>query len=142
MGIAAEQQPTIFAHKRILPAAFVFLTTDVLLIGLSGNPSGKQQRVGCFFRWVGNRGWSPREPFPIRSFPGPGLPENGFTDLMPIFPISDANVCNPSRKRLQPRSQTFASKTPKNALSGPPRQKCQDDTIRKPSSACRAVAIT
>ena len=117
---------------------------------LTPHSSGKQQRVGCFFRWVGNSGWSPRELFPIRSFPGPGLPENGFTDLMPIFPISDANVCNPSRKRLQPPSQTFAtpvanvctSKTPKNALSGPPRQKCQDDTIRKPSSACRAVAIT
>ena len=122
MGIAAEQQPTIFANKRILPAAFVFLTTDVHLIGLSGNPSGKQQCVGSFFRWVGNSGWSPREPFPIRSFPGPGLPENGFTDLMPIFPISDANVCNPSRKRLQPPSQTFATPLANVCIQNP--KKC------------------
>ena len=33
----------------------------------------------------------------------------GLTISAPVLPLSDANVCNRSRKRLQPPPQTFAS---------------------------------
>ena len=33
----------------------------------------------------------------------------GLTISAPVLPLSDANVCNRSRKRLQPFLQTFAS---------------------------------
>lgn len=81
-------------------------------------------------------GWEQRVESP-RTIPHQVLPRSRFAGKR--VHGFDAYFPHLRRKRLQPRSQTFASKTPKNALSGPPRQKCQDDTIRKPSSAWRAV---